>query len=194
MTPRAADPRTIRTVAALRAALAELVADTPVDDVTVTQLCAAAGIPRTTYYSHFGSVPELLVSTLVEAVHDVIAVNEPQADIEATASLFLDRFTDALELIRRERAMFRAAFASSRAGLLVRELDAMLARRVEIAFAIWEELGIVDGTDRRIAVPFLAGALTAVLHAWARSDDTDAAAWTAATTSEMPAWWPRPGS
>lgn len=192
MTPRAPDPRTARTVGALRDALHVLIAQRPVDEVTVTQLCAAAAVPRTTFYSHFSSVPDLLVTMLVDAVRGVISVNEPAPDIEATAALFLSRFADALELIRRERGMFRAGFASSRAGLFSRELEAMLARQVEIAIDIWKQFGIVDGADRRVAVPFIAGALTAVLHAWTGCEDTDSAAWTAATLSEMPEWWPRP--
>ncbi|UNX53990.1 TetR/AcrR family transcriptional regulator [Georgenia sp. TF02-10] len=70
------DPRARRTVAALQQALTELVATTPLREITVAELCRAAGLHRTTFYKHFRSVGELAAATVADLVEQ-IAEPEP---------------------------------------------------------------------------------------------------------------------
>jgi AcrR family transcriptional regulator len=49
------DPRYLRVRASLVAALFELAAEVPADEISVSQLASAAGVSRTTFYSHSSS-------------------------------------------------------------------------------------------------------------------------------------------
>ncbi len=64
---RRIDPRTRRTLTALRQALATLLEDKPLSHITVSELCRVAGIHRTTFYKHFDAVPEVAATV----VHDL---------------------------------------------------------------------------------------------------------------------------
>lgn len=66
------DPRGRRTRAALHDALLCLLRDRAISDVTVSELCRAAHIHRTTFYKHYGSVSEFVRSTFTE-VDDLLA-------------------------------------------------------------------------------------------------------------------------
>ncbi len=59
MHPEHVDPRTRRTVTALREALLALAEHTPVAEIDVSALCRAAGVHRTTFYKHFATVSDL---------------------------------------------------------------------------------------------------------------------------------------
>lgn len=60
------DPRTIRTDDALRAASYRLGASKPIEQVSVTELCAAAGVSRVTFYRRARTPAELLSADLEE--------------------------------------------------------------------------------------------------------------------------------
>ncbi|PFG40685.1 TetR family transcriptional regulator [Georgenia soli] len=60
------DPRTRRTRAALGRAMAQLVVEAPLAQVSVAGLCRAAGVHRTTFYKHFRTVTELAGAVLGE--------------------------------------------------------------------------------------------------------------------------------
>ncbi|WP_181408362.1 TetR/AcrR family transcriptional regulator [Schumannella sp. 10F1B-5-1] len=58
------DARQRRSRAALRAAVLQLAAETPIAEVTATDIAAAAGVHRTTFYQHAASPVELLLDAL----------------------------------------------------------------------------------------------------------------------------------
>ena len=60
------DPRYLRVRASLVSALFELAAEVPADEISVSQLASAAGVSRTTFYSHSSSPAQLLADTLVD--------------------------------------------------------------------------------------------------------------------------------
>ncbi|MFJ4109323.1 TetR/AcrR family transcriptional regulator [Oerskovia enterophila] len=67
------DPRIERTTAALRTAVLELATEHDIDDVTVSQVAARAGINRATFYDHASSPADLLTGILrteLDAIRD----------------------------------------------------------------------------------------------------------------------------
>ena len=62
---RSDDPRYIALRAKLVATLLELAASTPAEKISVSQLTSAAGVSRTTFYSHADSPADLLAQVLV---------------------------------------------------------------------------------------------------------------------------------
>jgi AcrR family transcriptional regulator len=69
---RRMDPRTRRTLTALRQALATLLEEKPLSHITVSELCRVAGIHRTTFYKHFDIVPEVAATVVQELGRAVV--------------------------------------------------------------------------------------------------------------------------
>jgi len=79
------DPRYIRVRASLVGALLDLAAETPVEDISVSQLTTAAGVSRTTFYGHASSPTQLLADTLIAELRpqleDIVeAMSHPGVD------------------------------------------------------------------------------------------------------------------
>ncbi|WP_052436955.1 TetR/AcrR family transcriptional regulator [Georgenia sp. SUBG003] len=69
------DPRTRRTRAALGRAMAQMVVEAPLAQVSVAALCRAAGVHRTTFYKHFSTVTELAGAVLGELFERIDALD-----------------------------------------------------------------------------------------------------------------------
>jgi AcrR family transcriptional regulator len=79
------DPRTRRTRAALGRAMAQMVVEAPLAQVSVAALCRAAGVHRTTFYKHFSTVTELagaVLGDLFERIDALRADSDKMAWIE----------------------------------------------------------------------------------------------------------------
>lgn len=192
MTERSRDPRTLRTVASLRAALRESLGDRTLDDVNVSELCRIADVRRTTFYTHYDSVAELLTEMLTSDLDDALDVADIDGKSVATiAAEFHEAVIAAFEFVVRDRRLFRVGFASDASTPLRRSLNTLFARRVEMALALWKSLGAGAETDDAAAIAFAAGGLASSVEAWALSDETDSTRWAGAVRDQMAPWWPR---
>jgi len=190
---RAVDRRTVRTVAAIEAAAREALLEIPLDELTVAEVCRRAGVGRPSFYTHFASIPELVARTLTAEIDDEL----PIPDVEHVDDDHLERaltqnLATALESVARDRALYRAVFASSSSGVLRGVLEAAMEMRVRNIILIWQERGIVGDVDLAVAVPFAAGGIARALEAWAFDDATDAVERARGIRDQMPRWWPFP--
>lgn len=69
---RKTDARSIRTKAAIRAALEKMIVEGRREDITVTALAARAGIHRKTFYLHYDSIETLLDDFAMNVIEDII--------------------------------------------------------------------------------------------------------------------------
>jgi AcrR family transcriptional regulator len=192
MSDRARDPRSIRTVASLRSALRSSLARHELDAVSVSELCREAGVRRTTFYTHYSSVAELLTETLTAEIDTLLELPDTSGmAVAPVAAEFQESLVAAFEVVARDRQLFRVGFESNNSASLRRALAAMYAHRLELALDIWRGHGEAADVDARVAVPFASGGLTLATEAWALSDETDAAAWADSVRDQMPPWWPR---
>ncbi|MGM9606940.1 MAG: TetR/AcrR family transcriptional regulator [Oscillospiraceae bacterium] len=93
-------------VAALKQALMELVVDKPYLQITVQELCKKAGLNRTTFYSHYSSVHDVLVALeddLYQTVTDEILPAD--GDIQQLASK--NTMCLVLSFIKRYESLYR---------------------------------------------------------------------------------------
>lgn len=190
---RAPDRRTVRTVAAIEKAVREALREIPLDDLTVAEVCRRAGVGRPSFYTHFASIPELVAGILTAEVDDSLPI--PDVELMATERIepeLRENFTAALELVARDRDLYRAALASASSGVVRGALEQALGTRVHNIIRIWQERGIVGDVDLAVAVPFATGGITRAIEAWAFDDATDARARADAITEQMPRWWPFP--
>ncbi len=191
----ATDPRTRRTDAALRAALRESLADRTLDNLSVSELCRLAEVRRTTFYTHYASVGELLTTMLVEEVDAPLGLPDTSSmSIPEVADEFQATLVEAFQVITRDRALFRAAFESSSSSSLRRALETTFAARLELALQIWGVHGVARDVHRPVAVPYFAAGLTGAVVAWALSDGDDPVAWADSILDQVPPWWPRRGA
>ena len=190
---RAIDRRTVRTVASIETAVREALREIPLDELTVAEVCRRAGVGRPSFYTHFGSIPELVARILTAEIDDEL----PIPDVERVDDAYLERaLTDnlatALASVARDRALYRTVFASSSSGVLRRVLEEAMEARVRNIILIWQERGLVGEVDLAVAIPFAAGGITRALEAWAFDDATDAANRAIGIRDQMPRWWPFP--
>ncbi|GAA4663496.1 TetR/AcrR family transcriptional regulator [Frondihabitans cladoniiphilus] len=192
MTDRSQDPRSLRTVATLRAALRTALSDRSLDEINVSELCRIAGVRRTTFYTHYPSVSGLLTEMLTAEIDELldVPVGLDQSVSEISAE-FQKTLVEAFGLVTRDRPLFRAGLESSVGAPLRRALLRMFADRLEIAIGVWRRLGVEVPTDVTVAIAFSAGGLCTSVEAWALSCDTDSVAWADAVRDQMPPWWPR---
>jgi AcrR family transcriptional regulator len=187
------DPRTRRTVARLRDALRTLLQSGSLDEVTVSALCRQAGVHRTTFYGHYASVGEVVADVFTDELDAALDLDDTTGlSTDAIAIRFQDTLVSALGTISADRALYRAALSSASSSLFERSLLTMFRRRVEIALEIWHRHGAALDVHTEIAPLMVAGSLTAVIEAWAESDDEDAGTFADAVRDQMPPWWPRP--
>jgi AcrR family transcriptional regulator len=195
VTQRARDPRSIRTVEALRAALRGALDARALDEVTVSDICRRAGIQRTTFYTHYASVPELLTRMLTAEIEQLLTLPDPAEltglSIGDLSAEFQRTLAAAFEVVTADRHLYRVGFESSASGLMRRALAAMLLRRVETAITIWHLHGQALDVDIDVAAPFAAGGLAASVESWALSEETDSGRWAATVRDQMAPWWPR---
>lgn len=184
------DPRQTRTRVALTEAFLELLEDENLATISVAALCAAAGVHRTTFYGHAGSIEEFAVDVMTRELDEVSTVNV-RDDEGGVLTTYDQTMVNVLESVAKERRHYRALLASKWGGALRVAIDERMQFRVRIAlevFAAEEETEVPD--EREHVVAFISGALVGTIVQWALSDDEDARTWAARTQALMPPWWP----
>jgi len=166
------DLRYVRTERAIRAAFMELVREQPVNTVTASGICRAAGISRNAFYLHYASIADLYAALVGELVDDIRT--ESMASARRRSALGADDTLSAaiVEAFGRHEGLLRALLPSDNgslakylaegiedayveAGLLYGEHGGSLEHRARCAFAAWAHVGMVsrwiDRTEKPIS-------------------------------------------
>ena len=171
----------------------EAMLEIPLDELTVAEVCRRAGVGRPSFYTHFGSIAELVAEMLTVEFDDRLPIPDVElVPTEVIEPALIENLATALELVARDRDLYRAAFASASSGVLRRDLENAIGSRVRNIIAIWQERGVIGQLDLVVAVPFATGGITRALEAWAFDDDDDALGRAKAIRDQMPRWWPFP--
>jgi len=81
--PIAADPRAVRSREALQRALLELLETTPLDRITIRDICARSGIGYTTFFRHHPSRESLLDDVAAEEIGRLVGLTLPVMDAKS---------------------------------------------------------------------------------------------------------------
>lgn len=160
------DPRAVRTRQRLVAAFHAAVAESDPAAMSVSSLARAAGINRTSFYSHFGSPEDLAIHALSE-LFDVVG----NADIVMRA----DRSVPAAEASRRalrdivrfvweRRASYARVLGPGAAPRLVQAVSEAFTERTVASLERTDTRP--PGADVEVTARFLAGGVLGVLGAW----------------------------
>lgn len=171
-------------------ALLRIIRDRPVSQITVSELCRAASIHRTTFYKHYSTVTEFVQSLFSEA--DDLLGERGQAAADSPDPCRVAG-TRVLEAVISRRAIYR--------GLLGPEGDPAFQRlmldRLAERFA-----GAVSATAPRGGLPVppdvagaaLAGAIMGVAEHAVRSDTADVEGALQMWLACVPDWCARDGT
>ncbi|KRA12455.1 hypothetical protein ASD61_10945 [Leifsonia sp. Root60] len=177
--------------------MARLLETTPLDDITVAELCREAGVHRTTFYAHADDVHDFALAEFSRGIDRLTAVAvEPASESVAhVAGRYVESMRQVFEHVAEDRAGYRALFGSSTRGVFRGVLDERMRARAQRALEVWADQGVVGApvgsAAQAEAAAFIAGALVGVIESWALGDDGDAAAAAARVSTLMPGWWPR---
>lgn len=190
------DARQARTRLALDGALHRLLASTPLDTITVSQLCREAGVHRTTFYAHAPTVYAFAIDEFTRRLDQIsaVAVAPGETDTDEIAERYFESLVQLLEHVASERSGYRALFGASVRGAFRSVLTERLRHRAMLAIEVWGARAVpgIPQTEqsRAEASAFIAGGLVSVIETWAFGDDVDAAAAARRVGTLMPAWWP----
>jgi AcrR family transcriptional regulator len=93
----AKDARAVRTRAALRAAMLQLLGVQPLDKITILDLCQTAGIGYTTFFRHHPTKEALLDDVAAEQIAQLISLTVPIAETEDVHAAGIALFTHVSE-------------------------------------------------------------------------------------------------
>ena len=193
--PRAPDPRSARTIAALRQGLNNALIHREIDGLSVVDICRAAGVKRSSFYTHFTSVADLVISTALIDLSEWLAPSDPQLDRDAFENELADTLLGALDKMRPHRVLFGKIFRASSASALRAELVAAVSSKVMEIIDGWRRRGAHIDIDQEIVVAYSAHGVVGVLEFWSVAEQEPSPARIAqALTQTIPAWWPRDNS
>jgi len=101
------DRRVRYTKAVLRQSLLELMSDQPIENITVKELCRRADVNRGTFYAHYASPHELLLS-IENELHEEIAQS---LDTNLTTEAISDLLINIFDLVEKNRDLCAVLFS-----------------------------------------------------------------------------------
>ena len=153
----AIDRRAARTRSTLHEALRSLVLKKDYEAITITEICGAANIARSTFYSHFAGKDDLKRSGL-ENIRSVLADRQAEQG-EAGSAKFA--FSLAMfEHARDHMGQYRALAGGHGGAVALGKIREIVSDRVRA------ELGTSADAPRELVVQYIVGAYMAVLVWW----------------------------
>lgn len=124
---RRTDARARYTTRVLKESLLKLLADKPVNKITVVEVCQEAGINRTTFYSHFSDCFDLLSSIEDDLLREFEASLTSADPLDVTALI-----TSIYDMIdRNEMACRQLIFGKFNAALISRMIELARLRCID---------------------------------------------------------------
>ncbi|WP_051717969.1 TetR/AcrR family transcriptional regulator [Streptomyces megasporus] len=191
-----AEPRAVRTRERVVRALLDALAETPLEELSVADLCRRAGVHRVTFYGHWPDIRTLAADVFAEAVDRLAGVSDEAIAAARTpvdlAAVYLVALRRQLRELLDRRDTYRVLFSSDVDAGFHRRLTEALRERAEAAIAHLARLG-VDVPARASGYPalFVAGGVVTAFHAWAVGEETDVEAAAVGIAAQLPGWWPR---
>jgi AcrR family transcriptional regulator len=160
------DPRAVRTRTKLIGAFHAAIAGSDPAAMSVSALTQAAGVNRTSFYSHFSSPEDLAIHALSE-LFDVIG----NADIAMrgehsvpAAEASRRALRDIVSFVSQRRESYARVLGPGAAPRLLREVTEAFAERTVVSLERMDSRPA--DADPRVTARFLAGGVLGVIGAW----------------------------
>lgn len=151
----------VRSRRLIKAALADLLQEKPLDKITVTDVVNRAEINRGTFYAHYADIPDVIHQMVEEAfcrIRDVLS--DQTYPIEALPGVLLGRIQSILD---EDQAFYRRILASHAAKQLSDQLCAVV---VDYLLEHESEFAVGSHEDFELPIRFCAGGLSQLYQDW----------------------------
>lgn len=168
------DPRFERSQKALRTAALELARVTPVDDITVSEICRSAGITRDTFYRHAASAVELLADALREQLDFAMRPHQRAAgreEFRAAERALLSHVADHADIYRNSlRPQLVAPLRANLTDALATALSDHLRRHPD---ALPRAVARDDASAMSMLAAYAAAGTVGAIEVWLSSSPLD---------------------
>lgn len=167
------DRRVERSRRAIKDAFVRLLADKPLDQITVSAIAREAGVDRKTFYQHFGSIDGLvgvMVDELVAKVMDVVTrgVETLSVDSPRDAAAAITSFSHMLNTAVRD--IMVARHVASLGPMSVEDITARVARSLERELEVRKiDLGGASSALVDYSISFALSGVISVWRSWDRA-------------------------
>ncbi len=195
------DPRAARTQEALRAAVLRLAATKRVEDISVSELTAAAGVNRTTFYRHADTAADVLREALYEDFDgirtELLTIDnddEHHRDawfaVSARIAEHIERFRPIYEVGLGNDDALSPALMRMAAEHFETSMHAYLKRFPQLVPSVSSQ---ASETLERASARFVAAGSVELMRSWVQSPALRApAAYAAISMAVMPPWLQAP--
>ncbi|MGO1539059.1 MAG: TetR/AcrR family transcriptional regulator [Leucobacter sp.] len=192
------DPRTERTVAAIRAAVLALAAESPIETATVADVARLAEVTRPTFYNHATSPTEVLISALGEELRAAGAAFRFDTTDDGTSrrEAFVRNVNRVWEHINRHEAIYRAGLGPRMSPALHTVLTTHLEAQLRSFLTEDLPLGLAVPTPedletlKSLYTAQAAHGAVGIIETWLRLDPRpDRDLLVLASTRALPDWW-----
>lgn len=152
-----ADPRALRTRAALKQGLMQLLQDADWGEITTSGICRRARIARSSFYEHYSAKADVLDDVFADRMSDIRLSFRPGEPL-GTLNWLVDHVAEAPDF-------FAHAMAGGRGDALLPRFRAALIRKLE------DELTLRGVTDAGPKAAYLIGGSMAYLAAVPKRDN-----------------------
>ncbi len=191
------DARQRRTRERLHAVVLELACEQPVTDLSVTQVAAAAGVHRSTFYEHASSPVDLLQQALLADLDRIR--DELLADTTTRVDQAVTRTTEAVLLhVERHAEIYRRGLGE---GSGAASLHAVLSGHFLATSRRLRELarvdvrvpvdGVPDDAVADAAARFIADGTVGVIEGWLDAPEPRVEDFMRVYVRLLPDWWPK---
>jgi AcrR family transcriptional regulator len=160
------DPRAVRTREKLICAFNEAVLDSDPSTMSVSVLARAAGVNRTSFYSHFASPEDLAIHALSDLFDVVGSADIVMRSRHSVSGAEASRraLREIVGFVAERRASYARLLGPGAAPALVQAITEAFTERTVQAL---ERMDVRPATaDPRITARFLAGGVLGVIGAW----------------------------
>lgn len=154
------DARMVRTQQSLRTAFLTLIERKSLDDISIRDIVAEAGIGYATYFRHYSSKTALLETIVADEINELIDLALPELRTGETRTSSVVLF----EHVDEHRALWSALLTGGAAGT-IREEFAKVARERGPA-----RIGREDWLPTELGVLYGVGATVEIISWWLRQD------------------------
>ncbi|WP_433568301.1 TetR/AcrR family transcriptional regulator [Tractidigestivibacter sp.] len=168
-TGKPVDLRIRRSKAAIRAAVASLMADRGPDDVSAKDVAATALINKKTFYAHYPSVKAVVDELESDAVREVVDVVR-QASLTSVEGI-AEGCLRLRDLAQDGATAFGSIIGTRMRPFLLERLREELSSQLMVSVGSSERLGSAVKDGAGYAVDFVAGGVVSLLDAWLSDGD-----------------------
>lgn len=160
---RKPDVRVSRTRSAIREALASLMLENSLSNITVLAVCEKANLNRGTFYSHYKDINDLYESIKNQTLEDFYSIFSYHSnDILVTEPKQV--MGEILDFVEKNFSIFKALLGENGDFEFVEKIKSYLAHRF---FNDWlPYIGLVDGSDAELLYYFCLSGMIGVVSMW----------------------------